>query len=200
MAIKNELIDLNVRAKEIQYRMRDYIRDFLVRYADVMNGINLHNKIDVEFERSPQHMAYIMTIRIYINRDPMTGNKGQVWQYSHMIDDDVFELGHDARRIEYFEHLVRICQRTCQTGIIAAWLDDLMGEQDDDRMQQVWRSKVQPMVQEFNLTTLGTSEFIQGDDLLHVVIRDFAYPITNLVKEIKAEPKLFLARLLMVIK
>lgn len=192
MAIQSEMFDLNARAKAIQYRIRDYMADFLERYAHVI-GSNLKGKIDVSWERSEQHMCYVMCVRITINPN-------QVWQYRHMVDEELFELSRDKHRIEYFEYLVNLCSRTCQTGIVCAWLDDRMGELDDERVQEVWRQKVQPQISQATITQGGDGRTVQSFDLINIALKDLAYPVTATVKEIINEPKLLCARLLMVIK
>jgi len=176
-------IDFDGQMKEIQYRVSDHIRAFLSEWSHVL--VDVRAKIDIKWENDMAHQAYRLIVRI------------NSWQYQLMVDNALFDqMRQDT---DYLDYIRVNCLRACQTGILCEWLDEIYkATEDKHNLSKIWREDLSQMVREFHLAKVPNGQNpIMADDIVHLLLNDNPIPISMLVSEIIDEPKLLMARLLM---
>lgn len=176
-------IDFDAQMKQVQYQVSDHIRVFLHEWAHMF--VDVRAKIDIKWENDLQHQAYRLIVRI------------NNWQYNLMVDNGLFDqMRNDT---DYLDYIRVNCLRACQTGILCEWLDVVYSNTEDKHdLSKIWREDLSQMVREFHLArTPNGANPLKGDDMVHLLLNDNPIPISMLVSEIIAEPKLLMARLLM---
>lgn len=176
-------MDMESYAKALEYRVAEHISEYVAEWARHLG--DFRSTISIKWVADPTAMSKRMEVHI--------GN----WRTTKFVDPALFD--HVKKDTAYLEYLRSQITRAAENGVIMQWLDSIMSGIDEEGVYNMWVKSLGPQIEYARFASkVDHSSSAHGPtkiDLVQIILKDNAVPITMTVEEVIKSPKTLLAHI-----